>query len=290
MKVIEILQSLVGKTGFVFTKLSQKLRCLNEQQQEVRNADSHSRVTIRQPYVSLGYCAYPAQFIFLSVPLPQKRLGRCATFNFHSFIHSHPNTVYFSLHSAALLSTFILSFILIPKLFIFLFIPLRYFQLSFFHSFSSQHCLFFSSFRCATFNFHSFIHSHPNTVYFSLYSAALLSTFILSFILIPKLFIFLFIPLRYFQLSFFHSFSSQHCLFFSSFRCATFNFHSFIHSHPVRVWIEAFENFLRRQPWPAQIQIQAQIQILYQIQRQIQIQIQIQILSLGDAFHFFLRF
>ena len=118
------------------------------------------------------------------------RLGRCATFNFHSFsfIHSHPNTVYFSLHSAALLSTFILSFILIPTLFIFLFTPLRYFQLSFFHSFSSQHCLFFSSFRCATFNFHSFIHSHPNTVYFSLHSAALLSTFIPSFILIQFVF------------------------------------------------------------------------------------------------------
>ena len=38
----------------------------------------------------------------------------------------------------------------------------------------------------------------------------------------PAQFIFLFLPLRYFQLSFFHSFSSQHCLFFSSFRCATF--------------------------------------------------------------------
>ena len=34
MKIIDVLQSLVGKTGFVFTKLSQKLRCLNEQQEE----------------------------------------------------------------------------------------------------------------------------------------------------------------------------------------------------------------------------------------------------------------
>ena len=34
MKVIEILQSLIGKTGLVFTNLSQKLRCLNEQQEE----------------------------------------------------------------------------------------------------------------------------------------------------------------------------------------------------------------------------------------------------------------
>ena len=34
MKVIEILQSLIGKTGFVFTNLSQKVRCLNEQQEE----------------------------------------------------------------------------------------------------------------------------------------------------------------------------------------------------------------------------------------------------------------
>ena len=158
---------------------------------------------------------------------------RCATFNFHSFIHSHPNTVYFPLRSAALLSIFILSFILIPTQFIFLFVPLRYFQFSFFHSFSSQHSLFShfvplryfqfsffhsfssqhslfsSSFRCATFNFHSFIHSHPNIVYFPFRSAAPLSTFLLSFILIPTLFIFLFLPLRYFQLSFFHSFSSR---------------------------------------------------------------------------------
>ena len=123
-----------------------------------------------------------------------------------------PNTVYFPLRSAALLSTFFLSFILIPTLFIFLFVPLRYTQLSFFHSFSSQHCLFSSSFRCATLNFPSFIHSHPNTVYFPLRSAALHSTFLLSFILIPTLFIFLFLPLRYFQLSFFHSFSSSSCL------------------------------------------------------------------------------
>ena len=157
-----------------------------------------------------------------------------------------PNTVYFPLRSAALLSTFFLSFILIPTQFIFLFVPLRYTQLSFFHSFSSQHCLFSSSYRCATLNFPSFIHSHPNTVYFPLRSAALHSTFLLSFILIPTQFIFLFVPLRHFQLSFFHSFSSQHCLFFSSFRCATFNFHSLIHFHPVRVWIEAFENFLCR--------------------------------------------
>ena len=157
-----------------------------------------------------------------------------------------PNTVYFPLRSAALLSTFFLSFILIPTQFIFLFVPLRHFQLSFFHSFSSQHSLFSSSFCSATFNFPSFIHSHPNTVYFPLRSAPPLSTFLLSFILIPTQFIFLFVPLRHFQLSFFHSFSSQHCLFFSSFRCATFNFHYFIHSHTVRVWIEAFENFLHR--------------------------------------------
>ena len=123
-----------------------------------------------------------------------------------------PNTAYFPLRSAAPLSTFFLSFIFIPTQFIFLFVPLRYFQLSFFHSFSSQHCLFFSSFRCATFNFPSFIHSHPNTVYFSLPYFALLSTFLLSFILIPTLFIFLFLTLRYFLLSFFHSFSSSSCL------------------------------------------------------------------------------
>ena len=106
--------------------------------------------------VSLDYCACPTQFILL--------------------------------RSAALLSIFILSFILIPTQFIFFFVPLRYTQLSFFHSFSSQHSLFSSSFRCATFNIPSFIHSYPNTVYFSLPSAALLSTFILSFILIQFMF------------------------------------------------------------------------------------------------------
>ena len=46
MKVIEILHSLVGKTGFVFTKLSQKLRCLNEQQEE-RSFDQ---------FVSISFC------------------------------------------------------------------------------------------------------------------------------------------------------------------------------------------------------------------------------------------
>ena len=125
---------------------------------------------------------------FLSQHCLFSSLFRCATLNFPSFIHSHPNTVYFPLRSAALHSTFLLSFILIPTLFIFLFVLLRYTQLSFFHSFSSQHSLFSSLFRCATLNFPSFIHSHPNTVYFSLPSAALLSTFILSFIFIQFVF------------------------------------------------------------------------------------------------------
>ena len=107
--------------------------------------------------VSLSYCACPTHFIFLFLLLR-----------------------YFS--------TFLLPFILIPTQFIFLFVLLRYTQLSFFHSFSSQLSLFSSSFRRATFNFPSFIHSHPNTIYFSLPSAALLSTFILSFILIQFVF------------------------------------------------------------------------------------------------------
>ena len=125
-----------------------------------------------------------------------------------------PNTVYFPLRSAALLSTFFLSFILIPTQFIFLFVPLRYFQFSFFHSFSSQHyehSLFSFSFRCATFNFPSFIHSHPNTVYFSLPSAALLSTFILSFNSVLPIFR-IFAEIRNFVLP------GNFCTWFSNFR------------------------------------------------------------------------